>query len=85
MGGGGEIFRTHPDRPWGPPSLLYGGYRVSFPEVKWLELGVSHPPPSSTEVKESVDPVVERNLPHLNINLKLSHYRPGQALGVPGG
>jgi hypothetical protein len=27
---GGEIFRTHPDRPWGPPSLLYNGYRVFF-------------------------------------------------------
>ena len=27
-GGGGEIFRTRPDRPWGPPSLLYNGYRV---------------------------------------------------------
>jgi len=26
----GEIFRTSPDRPWGPPSLLYNGYRV-FP------------------------------------------------------
>jgi hypothetical protein len=24
----GAIFRTHPDRPWGPPSLLYNGYRV---------------------------------------------------------
>ena len=31
--GGGEIFRTCPDRPWGPPSLLYNGYRV-FPEGK---------------------------------------------------
>jgi hypothetical protein len=29
-GGGGEIFLTCPDRPWGPPSLLYNGYRV-FP------------------------------------------------------
>jgi hypothetical protein len=29
--GEGEIFRTCPDRPWGPPSLLYNGYRV-FPE-----------------------------------------------------
>jgi hypothetical protein len=28
--GGGEIFRTCPDRPWGPPSFLYNGYRV-FP------------------------------------------------------
>jgi len=26
--GGGEIFRTCPDWPWGPPSLLYNGYRV---------------------------------------------------------
>ena len=28
--GGGEIFRICPDRHWGPPSLLYIGYRV-FP------------------------------------------------------
>ena len=32
--GGGEIFRTRPDRPWGPPSLLYDGYRISFPGGK---------------------------------------------------
>ena len=25
---GDEIFRTHPDWLWGPPSLLYNGYRV---------------------------------------------------------
>jgi hypothetical protein len=32
--GGGEIFRTCPDRPWGSPSLLlYNGYRV-FPGGK---------------------------------------------------
>jgi hypothetical protein len=31
--GGGEIFRTRLDRPWGPPSLLYNGYRV-FPGGK---------------------------------------------------
>ena len=31
--GGGEIFRTCPDRPWGPPGLLYNGYRV-FPGGK---------------------------------------------------
>jgi hypothetical protein len=30
---GGEIFHTSPDRPWGPPSFLYNGYRV-FPGVK---------------------------------------------------
>ena len=31
--GGGESFRTCPDRPWGPPSLLNKGYRV-FPGSK---------------------------------------------------
>ena len=29
----GEIFRTRPDRPWDPPSLLYNEYRV-FPGGK---------------------------------------------------
>jgi hypothetical protein len=43
--GGGEIFRTRQDRPWGPPSLLYNGYRVKRPGR-----GADHPPPSSAEV-----------------------------------
>jgi len=30
---GDEIFRTRSDRPWGPPSVLYKGYRV-FPGGK---------------------------------------------------
>jgi hypothetical protein len=42
--GGGEIFRSRPDRSWGPPSLLYNGYRVSFPGVKRPGRGVDHPP-----------------------------------------
>jgi hypothetical protein len=29
----GEIFHTYPNRLWGPPSLLYNGYRV-FPGGK---------------------------------------------------
>ena len=32
--GGGEIFRTRPDQPCGPSSLLYNGYWVSFPKGK---------------------------------------------------
>jgi len=52
---GGEIFRTRPDRPWGPPSLLYNAYWVSFPGVKRPGHGVDHPPPSSVEVKERVE------------------------------
>ena len=51
---GGEIFRVRPDRPWGPSSLLYNGYRVSFPEVKRPGRVVDHPPPFSDEVKERV-------------------------------
>ena len=36
------------------PSLLYIGYRVSFPEVKRPEPGLNHPLPPSAEVKERV-------------------------------
>ena len=46
----GEIFRTSPDRPWGPPSLLYNGYWV-FPGGKVLPGHDADPfPPSSAEV-----------------------------------
>ena len=55
--GGGEIFHTRPDRPWGPPSLLYV-QRVPglFPGVKRPGLCFDHPPPSRAQVKERVDP-----------------------------
>ena len=53
--GGGEIFRTCPDQSWGPPCLLYSGYRVCFPGVKRPESGVNYPPLSTYEVKERVD------------------------------
>ena len=52
---GGEIFRSSPDGPWDPPSLLYNGYRLSFPGVKRPGRGVDHPPPSSAEVNERVE------------------------------
>jgi hypothetical protein len=45
--GGGKIFRTRPDRPWGPPSLLYNVYRV-FPGGK----ADGAPTPSSAEFKK---------------------------------
>jgi len=48
---GNEIFRTHPERPWGPPSLLYNGYRV-FPGVKAAGAWRLPPTPSSVEVEE---------------------------------
>jgi len=50
--GRGENFRICPDRPWGPPSLLYSRYRV-FPggkEGPGDEADLS--PPSSAVVKK---------------------------------
>ena len=41
---GGGIFPTRPYRPWGPPSLLYNGYRISFPGLKRPGPGVDHSP-----------------------------------------
>jgi len=52
--GGGEIFRTCPDRSWGPPSLLYKGYRV-FPGGKAAGAWRWPPTPTSAEVKERVE------------------------------
>ena len=51
----GKIFCAHTDRPWGPPSLLYNGYRVFFSGVKRPGCGVNHPPPSSAEVEGRVE------------------------------
>jgi hypothetical protein len=53
--GGYEIFCNYSDRSWGPPSLVYSGYRVYFPGVKSPERNVNHPPQSSAEVKERVE------------------------------
>jgi hypothetical protein len=45
----GEIFRTCPDRPWGPPSLLYNGYQV-FPAGKERPEHDADPSPLSSAV-----------------------------------
>jgi hypothetical protein len=53
--GGGDIFRTCPDRPWGPLSLLYNGYWV-FPEGKERPGHDADPsPPSSAVGHERVE------------------------------
>jgi len=46
---GGEIFRTCPDWPWGPPSLLYNGYWV-FPGGKERPGRDADPSPPSIAV-----------------------------------
>ena len=48
-----DIFRTRPNRPWGPPSLLQNGYRV-IPGGNAAGRRVNHSPPTSAEVKERV-------------------------------
>jgi len=48
----GTRFSARPDRPWGPPNLLYSGYRV-FPLGKvWPGRAADHSPPSSAAVME---------------------------------
>ena len=82
--GGGENFRTRPDRHWGPSTLLYNGYRVSFPGVKAAGAWCWLLTPSSAEVKEIVElyllspsgpswPVLEWPLPFF-----FSVYTPAQ-------
>ena len=41
--GGDDIIRTRPDRPWGPPNLLYSAYRI-IPGGK--AAGAWHYPPT---------------------------------------
>ena len=52
---GARFFRTCPDRPWGPPSLLYSGYRI-FPGGKERPGRDADPsPPSSAVGHERVE------------------------------
>ena len=49
---GGTRNSTRPDRPWGPPSPLYNGYRVSSGGKVWPGRAADHSPPSSGAVME---------------------------------
>ena len=84
----GKIFRASPDRPWGPPNLLYSGHRFfsGGGRVKQTRRGLDHPSPSSAEVKERVElyiyspsglswPVLWQTLPVLVI-LQAFRYSP---------
>ena len=55
--GEGEIYRTRPNRSWGPPSLLHKWYRV-FPGGKAAEVWRWQPTPSSAEVEGRVQPYI---------------------------
>ena len=72
----------HPSRPaLGPTSLLYSGYRLSPPCVKWPGRGAIHLPSSSAEVKERVELYLysssEPLWPVLGWNLLLGAYLTG--------
>jgi len=60
--GGDETFHTCPEQPWGPLSLLYNGYQVSFPGVKRPGCSTGHPPQSSAEGEERVIPLLPSGL-----------------------
>jgi hypothetical protein len=51
--GGGEIFRTRPDRPYGPPSLLYSGDWV-FPGGRTAGAWCRPPTLPSAEVENEL-------------------------------
>ena len=48
--GGGKFFHTCPDRPWGPPSLLYNGFRVFLGGKERPGRDADPSPPSSAVV-----------------------------------
>jgi len=49
--GEGKISRNSPDRPWGPPSLLYNAYRA-FPGGKAAGTWRSTPPQLAPRLKK---------------------------------
>jgi hypothetical protein len=66
----GEIFRTRPDRPCGPPSLLYNGYRVfRGSKAAGVGCGADHPPLLAPRLRMS------RAIPLLPSRLFVACYR----------
>ena len=71
-----EIFRTRLDRLWGPPSLPYSGYRVSFQgslSDRGVALTTEHQ--SSAEVKERVFIFVFMVCSRVNFTFLIYTYR----------
>ena len=51
----GTRFSARQDRPWGPPSLLYNGYRVFTEGRGGQGVGLTPHPIKSAEFLERVD------------------------------
>ena len=83
---GGKIFHTCPDRPWGPPSLLYNGYRV-FPGGKERPGRDADPsPPSSAVVSCDKECYYIRGTRGRVFTISLQcRSRPGSSVGIATG
>ena len=68
------ISPKRPDRLWSPKSLLFNGYRISFPGMKWPEREFDHVPPFSARVKK----IGSMPLPHMR-----SWREEGQIVRLP--
>jgi hypothetical protein len=44
------LFHTHPDWPWGPPSVQYDGHQSCFPGINWWGFGIDYPHLCSVQV-----------------------------------
>jgi len=58
-------FSARPDRPWGPPSLLYNGYWVCPGGKVRPGRAADHSPPSSTAVMEEYSYTSTHPLGHI--------------------
>ena len=69
-----------PDRLWGSPVFLSHGYQGSVSVVKRLVFDFNHSALSSTTIKNDRS---YTSTPHIRLHdlVKLSHYRPGWAVG----
>jgi hypothetical protein len=74
-----------PDQLWGSPSVLFSGYRGSFPWVKRLGDAINHSDPPSTEVKNewsctSSPPICLRGVKRENLTILLNEGQLGHTL-----
>jgi len=64
-------------------SLLYSGYWVPFPEVKWLEIGNEHPLSFSTEVTEQSCTSTTKPMPSSHYRVNFTFYLTFYLLFIP--
>ncbi len=80
--GGFKIFRTRPDRPWGPLSLLYNGYRVFCGGKEAGGVALTTHPYLAPRLKEeySYTSTPPLGLRETYLNILLSMYSSGRCI-----